>query len=475
MKQLKMTRKFILVAIAVVLVLMAGFGTLITFAVKGDFDRLSGDLITRLEGDGKLQQEHLRGLILAKGKSITELMANSAAGLILNYNNEAVTEMSKVAVSDPGIRFVRFFGEDGNPIAEAGKQSEGCEVVKQEILNEGQKLGRLEMGLSLDPILKAAADVESRNRLLAGHLENAKAEASRSMMFRIGIFTAIFVVILCFAIYFLLNRSVVRPLRSVIEGMSGCAAQVAGASFGISSASQELAERASEQAASLEETVSALNEVSSMTERNSQTSKTADKFMSDTSHLILGASSTMNSLKEFMGEVYTASENTQKIIKTIDEIAFQTNLLALNAAVEAARAGEAGAGFAVVADEVRNLAMRAAEAARNTAGLIEGTVTKVRQGSALVAKTNEQFSRAETGSTKSGQMVQEIAAASQEQARAIEELNRAAFSMQDQTQRNAANAEQWASASQNLSTEAEQMKGFVSTLVTLVEGSKEDT
>jgi methyl-accepting chemotaxis protein len=472
MKQMKMTRRFILVAVLVVLVLMAGFGFLITLAVKGDFDRLSGDLIVQLEAAGRAEQEHLRGLILAKGKSMTVLMANSAVGLILNYNYDAVNEMSRVAVSDPGILFVRFFGQDGKPIAEAGTRIEKCEVVKQEILAEGQKLGELEIGLSLDTIFNAAADVEKRNGILASRLGGAKAEATRSMVLRVGAFAALFVIILCSAIYFSLHRSIVRPLRFVIEGMGTCAAQVSSASAGISTASQELAERASEQAASLEETVSALNEISSMTDRNSEGSKTADQLMTDTSHLIREAASSMGGLKTFMGEVSTASDNTQKIIKTIDEIAFQTNLLALNAAVEAARAGEAGAGFAVVADEVRNLALRAAEAARGTAGLIEGTVSKVRQGSALVEKTNEQFVKAGTGSSKSAQMVREIAAASQEQARSIEELNRTALAMQDQTQRNAANAEQWASASQKLSTQADQMKDLVSRLVALVDGSR---
>ena len=99
----------------------------------------------------------------------------------------------------------------------------------------------------------------------------------------------------------------------------------------------------------------------------------------------------MDKLTTSMGEISKASEETSKIIKTIDEIAFQTNLLALNAAVEAARAGEAGAGFAVVADEVRNLAMRAAEAAKNTANLIEGTVKKVKDGSELVGQTEKEF------------------------------------------------------------------------------------
>jgi methyl-accepting chemotaxis protein len=475
MKRMKITQKFILVAVAVVLVLMTGFGLLITLAVNDDFDRLSGDLITHLAADGKLQQDHLRDIILAKGQSVTVLMANSASGLILNYNNEAVAEIARVAVSDPGIRFARFFDQGGKPLAEAGKQSDGCEVIRYEIQAEGKKLGHLELGLALDPITKAAADVQDRNRALTTRVGSAKAEASRSMMVRVSVFTALFVVILCSAIYFWLHRSVIRPLRSVIDGMNASAKNIADASSGVSSASQELANRASEQAASLEETASALNEISSMTDKNSKTSKMADDLMTDTSHLIKGASSSMNGLRVFMGEVSSAADDTQKVVKTIDEIAFQTNLLALNAAVEAARAGEAGAGFAVVAGEVRNLALRAAEAAKNTAGLIEGTASKIRQGSVLVEKTNEEFGKAESGSSKSGEMVRDIASASLEQARAIEEISKAAASMQEQTQRNAANAEQSASASVKLSAQAEKMREFVSTMVTLIEGGQEES
>jgi methyl-accepting chemotaxis protein len=167
-----------------------------------------------------------------------------------------------------------------------------------------------------------------------------------------------------------------------------------------------------------------------------------------------------------------ASEDTQKIIKTIDEIAFQTNLLALNAAVEAARAGEAGAGFAVVANEVRNLAVRAADAARNTAGLIEGTVHKVTEGSGLVIKTNKEFRRIAETVTRSGGLVGEIAAASREQALGIEQINNAVAEMNRVTQQNSATAEDSASASEEMASQAAQMRGLVGNIVVLVDGGR---
>jgi methyl-accepting chemotaxis protein len=176
----------------------------------------------------------------------------------------------------------------------------------------------------------------------------------------------------------------------------------------------------------------------------------------------------MGRLTESMGEITRASEETSKIIKTIDEIAFQTNLLALNAAVEAARAGEAGAGFAVVADEVRNLAMRAADAAKNTANLIEGTVKKVKDGSDLVSKTNEAFQQVAGSSAKAADLVAEITAASNEQAQGIGQVNTAVTELDKVTQQNAANAEESASAAEEMSAQAETMKGMVADLVAIV-------
>ncbi|MBI5593625.1 MAG: MCP four helix bundle domain-containing protein [Deltaproteobacteria bacterium] len=268
-----------------------------------------------------------------------------------------------------------------------------------------------------------------------------------------------------------LSLSITRALNRVISGLSEASDQVSSAAGEVSAASQTLAEGSSQQAASVEETSSSLEEMSSMTRQNASNAGQADSLMKQANHVVNKANTSMSQLTTSMQEISKASEETSKIIKTIDEIAFQTNLLALNAAVEAARAGEAGAGFAVVADEVRNLAMRAAEAAKNTAALIEGTVKKVADGTVLVKTTNDAFKEVAGSAAKVGELVGEIAAASTEQAQGIEQVNVAVTEMDKVTQQNAATAEESASASEELNAQAEEMKAFVGELAAMVGGN----
>ena len=277
-------------------------------------------------------------------------------------------------------------------------------------------------------------------------------------------------VILALVLGVLITRSITKPINRIIEALGSGADQVSSASGQVSSASQSLAEGASEQAAAIEETSSSLEEMSSMTKQNADNAAQADSLMSEAKVVVDKAGVSMKEMNKSMGEISSAGQEIGKIIKTIDEIAFQTNLLALNAAVEAARAGEAGAGFAVVADEVRNLAQRAADAAKNTADLIEGTITRINQGTELVKTTDEAFTEVAASSTKVAELIGEIAAASSEQAQGIDQVNQAVSQMDQVTQTNAANAEESASASEELNAQAESMLEVVSELMTLVGG-----
>jgi methyl-accepting chemotaxis protein len=295
-------------------------------------------------------------------------------------------------------------------------------------------------------------------------------EPVRAMQRQIALIGGFFLVVIG-GMVFLFGRRLSKPISIAVNGLMNAASQVASAASHISSASQQLAEGASEQAAAIEETSSSLEEMSTMTRQNAEHANHANRLMEETSHVVAKANQSMHQLTTSMTEISKASEDTSKIIKTIDEIAFQTNLLALNAAVEAARAGEAGAGFAVVAEEVRNLAMRAADAARNTASLIEGTVKKIKGGSEIVERTSTEFYQVAASSGKMGELISEITAASNEQSLGIEQINKAVIEMDKVVQQNAANAEESASASEEVDAQAEQMRGVVQELAIIVGGS----
>lgn len=222
----------------------------------------------------------------------------------------------------------------------------------------------------------------------------------------------------------------------------------------IAAASQNVSSAASEQASALEETSASLEEMSSMTRQNAGNAESADRLMVVARQRTTAADQSMKNLMQSMSKISQSSEETSKIIKTIDEIAFQTNLLALNAAVEAARAGSAGAGFAVVADEVRSLARRAAEAARTTSNLIEGTVLSIDEGKRCVSETSAAFAEVEQNINRSAELVSAIAAASKEQAIGIEQINKAVAEMDKATQDFAATAEELTASSGQFKVES---------------------
>ncbi|MCB2189281.1 MAG: MCP four helix bundle domain-containing protein [Deltaproteobacteria bacterium] len=276
------------------------------------------------------------------------------------------------------------------------------------------------------------------------------------------------------ALAWFLSRGVAGSLRGIMAQLSDSSGHIGRAAEQVQSGSQNLAQASSEQAASLEETAASLEEMASMTQTNADNAVQADALMKQTGQVVGQANQSMHSVREAMDKITKASAETAKIIKTIDEIAFQTNLLALNAAVEAARAGEAGAGFAVVADEVRNLAMRAAEAAKNTAALIQENLQDIEEGSRLVATTDQAFGQVSEAAGNMGELVGGIAAASREQALGIEQVNTAVNEMNRVTQEIAANAEESAAASEEMAAQAGTLEDLVTGLNQVVQGGAGD-
>ena len=253
-------------------------------------------------------------------------------------------------------------------------------------------------------------------------------------------------------------KDMVANLNDVLGQIQVSGEQIASGSGQVSDSSQSLSQGATEQASSLEEISASLNQLSSQTTTNAENANQANQLASDAQDAAQQGGERMESMISAMGEINEAGQNISKIIKTIDEIAFQTNLLALNAAVEAARAGQHGKGFAVVAEEVRNLAARSAKAAEETSELIEGSVEKTENGSAIANQTAEALQEIFNGISKTSDLVAEIAAASSEQAQGVSQISQGISQIDQVTQQNTANAEESAASAEELSGQAESMK-----------------
>jgi methyl-accepting chemotaxis protein len=296
-------------------------------------------------------------------------------------------------------------------------------------------------------------------------------ESSINASFLTMIVGGLVAMLLSTALGFFLTKAITSNINLIIEALSAGAQEVDLTSSELSNSSNTLAEGATESAASLEETSAALEQLSSMTKRNSDNAMEANILMSQATEYVTKAENSMSNVIQAMEHIATSGNEIGKIIKTIDEIAFQTNLLALNAAVEAARAGEAGAGFAVVADEVRNLAIRSADAAKNTADLIAATISNISSGSEMVNSTSDNFQTVASHAVKVAQLVSEVAEASKEQSQGINQITTAMGQLDKVTQTNAASAEESASAASKLAHQASSLMDAVSMMRAIVHGT----
>ncbi|MDR1657431.1 MAG: methyl-accepting chemotaxis protein [Deltaproteobacteria bacterium] len=276
--------------------------------------------------------------------------------------------------------------------------------------------------------------------------------------------------ILALILSIILVKSIVGPLATICSELSEGALEVDRTAKELYQASSEVASGNARNATALEETRASLEEFSAMTKSNADNSIQAQNLIKSATTDVENSEHSMDTVLEGMCQIAASGNEIGKIIKTIDEIAFQTNLLALNAAVEAARAGEAGAGFAVVADEVRNLAIRSADAAKNTAQLIADTISNINSGSNSVKNTSENFEALVGDVKKVSTIVGEITVSSNEQLVGIGQIKDAIKEMDDVTQSNAAISDETASAAGLLATESKRLSEQIFLLSKLITG-----
>ena len=254
---------------------------------------------------------------------------------------------------------------------------------------------------------------------------------------------------------------ITTDLSRTMSEIQGSAMKVNSSAGQVSFAAQGLSEGATEQASSIGQLSSTMSDISERIKETAHTAQEASRLSTDTGNAVVMSNTKMEEMSRAMVEITEKSNEISKIIKTIDDIAFQTNILSLNAAIEAARAGAAGKGFAVVADEVGNLAQKSAKAAQNTASLIEETIDAVEKGARISRETAESLDTVSQHTEKINNYIQDISAASEEEARGIAQLTQGIDQISSVVQNNSATAQESAAASEEMSGQANILNDLV--------------
>jgi methyl-accepting chemotaxis protein/methyl-accepting chemotaxis protein-1 (serine sensor receptor) len=380
---------------------------------------------------------------------------------------KTIAELQRVSASQDGGELLGRIGEQATLVRQA------YEELRQSMANQQLDAALAIFNQKLQPRLEgiareASSLVDRQGTELAAASDASATKSARIRILTIGL--AILAIAVGCVVFWMVRQANVG-LQRLAGRMSESAEKVATAAGQVSGASRSLAQGAAEQASSLEETSASTEEIASITRKNADHALQVAGLMQDQERGAGEVNQTLDRMVEKMKEIDGSSNKIARIIKVIDEIAFQTNILALNAAVEAARAGEAGLGFAVVADEVRNLAQRCAQAARDTALLIEDSIATSRDGNARLDQMAGAVRSMTENSVRVKSLVDEVNLGSQEQARGMEQIAHSVLQMEKVTQRTAAGAEQSAAAGGQLDGHASDLRALVLEMRAMVGGA----
>jgi methyl-accepting chemotaxis protein len=450
--------------LGLVLLLGAG-GVLITRDLSGDLERAANVTARQQYLAGQVSADAAELTSLERGSVLAAMLADSAHQQTYQQAfsehaanlRKSLSELRKIAETREAAARLQSLEQQAALVAQAHEELRQAMASQQ--MDSGMVIFAQKVQPSLEEIGRQSVSlVEQQTRDLASASAVSSAKSGRSITVTI-VLLLIGLGVGAGVLWMVRHAGV--ALKDLAAHMSESAERVSGAASQVSESSQSLAAGASQQAASLEETSASTEEISSITRKNADHALQVAGLMQQSADGAVAVNQSLDRMVEQMKEIGNSSNKIARIIKVIDEIAFQTNILALNAAVEAARAGEAGLGFAVVADEVRNLAQRCAQAARDTAGLIEDSIVTARDGNARLDQMAGNVRAMTENATQVKSLVDEVNMGSQEQARGMEQIARAVMQMEQVTQRTAASAQQSASAGTDLNSHANALRALV--------------
>ncbi|MGD9549182.1 MAG: methyl-accepting chemotaxis protein [Candidatus Krumholzibacteriia bacterium] len=470
--KLGVTAKFLAAIAVAILAIQVGSGVVSLYQSRDNLAGQAERFTQQLGLFGEDQATLLEDQLMRKEASLASVLTGIAATYIVGYDFASLQQLADVTTQDQDIIFVEFHGTDGNVLTRAEERPRDAKVFIHEVLFEDSPVGTMEIGVSTAGVTRAVDKLQGTIQTMQA--ENAAAQdraAVRTITWTAGL-GLLTLVLLTGLTWFLLSRIVISPVDRVVASLAESSVQLNRSSSEVASASERLSEGTVNQAAALEQTSASLEELASQTRRNAEN---AGKAAAETSHARDEADRGLDAMRrmtEAIGKIKSSSDQTSRIINTIDEIAFQTNLLALNAAVEAARAGDAGKGFAVVAEEVRNLAQRSAESARSTSSLIDQSQSNADHGVTMAGEVQtilEEISRRVQGAA---QLVQDLNTSAREQALGIDQINGAITQIDGVTQANSTSAEASAAASNEMADLAGDLTTIVETLERIIGGEK---